>query len=79
MAGSSAFVAASGTGGTLAGTSEYLKSRNRNVRCVLADPPGSSLYEFVRNGALKSHRQRLDHRGHRHRAHHRQFQGCAAG
>jgi cysteine synthase len=49
-----AFVAASGTGGTLAGTSEYLKSRNRAVRCVLADPPGSSLYEFVRNGALKS-------------------------
>jgi cysteine synthase A len=50
----SAFVASSGTGGTLAGTSEYLKSRNRDVRCVLADPPGSSLYEFVRNGTLKS-------------------------
>jgi cysteine synthase A len=49
-----AFVAASGTGGTLAGTAEYLKSRNREVRCVLADPPGSSLYEFVRNGTLKS-------------------------
>src|ERR1700729_1432621 len=49
-----AFVAASGTGGTLAGTSEYLKTRNRAVRCVLADPPGSSLYEFVRNGALKA-------------------------
>jgi cysteine synthase len=50
----SAFVAASGTGGTLAGTSDYLKSRNRDVRCVLADPPGSSLYEFVRNGTLKA-------------------------
>ncbi|MEJ0008742.1 MAG: cysteine synthase A [Steroidobacteraceae bacterium] len=49
-----AFVASSGTGGTLAGTSDYLKSRNREVRCVLADPPGSSLYEFVRHGALKS-------------------------
>ncbi|HEY1899626.1 MAG TPA: cysteine synthase A [Steroidobacteraceae bacterium] len=49
-----AFVAASGTGGTLAGTAEYLKSRNRAVRCVLADPPGSSLYEFVRNGVLKA-------------------------
>jgi cysteine synthase len=49
-----AFVSASGTGGTLAGTSEYLKSRNPAVRCVLADPPGSSLYEFVRNGVLKS-------------------------
>ncbi|HEY6457084.1 MAG TPA: cysteine synthase A [Steroidobacteraceae bacterium] len=49
-----AFVAACGTGGTLAGTSEYLKGRKRAVRCVLADPPGSSLYEFVRNGTLKS-------------------------
>jgi len=49
-----AFVAASGTGGTFAGVSEYLKSRRKAVRCVLADPPGSSLYEYVRNGALKS-------------------------
>ncbi|HYK25931.1 MAG TPA: pyridoxal-phosphate dependent enzyme, partial [Steroidobacteraceae bacterium] len=49
-----AFVAAVGTGGTLAGVSEYLKSRRKSVRCVLADPPGSSLYEFVRNGALKA-------------------------
>ena len=49
-----AFVAASGTGGTFAGVSEYLKSRRRTVRCVLADPPGSSLFEYVRNGALKA-------------------------
>jgi cysteine synthase A len=49
-----AFVASSGTGGTLAGVSEYLKSRRRSVRCVLADPPGSSLYEYVRNGTLKA-------------------------
>ncbi len=49
-----AFVAASGTGGTLAGVSEYLKSRNPRVRTVLADPPGSSLYEFIRNGVLKA-------------------------
>ncbi|HTY50943.1 MAG TPA: cysteine synthase A [Steroidobacteraceae bacterium] len=47
-----AFVAAAGTGGTLAGVSEYLKGRNRAVRCVLADPPGSSLYEYVKNGRL---------------------------
>ena len=74
-----AFVAASGTGGTLAGAAEYLKSRSRDVRCVLADPPGSSLYEFVRNGALQDHRQRLDHRRHRHRPHHRQFQDAPHG
>ena len=49
-----AFVAASGTGGTFAGVSEYLKSRRRSIRCVLADPPGSSLYEYVRNGTLKA-------------------------
>ncbi len=49
-----AFVAAAGTGGTLAGVSEYLKSQRRAIRCVLADPPGSSLYEFVRNGVLKA-------------------------
>src|SRR5579872_5796758 len=49
-----AFVASSGTGGTFAGVSEYLKSRSRSVRCVLADPPGSSLYEFVRSGVLQA-------------------------
>ncbi len=49
-----AFVAASGTGGTIAGVSEFLKSRNASVRTVLADPPGSSLYEYIRHGALKA-------------------------
>ena len=49
-----AFVCSSGTGGTFAGVSEYLKSRRRSIRCVLADPPGSSLYEYVRNGSLKA-------------------------
>jgi cysteine synthase len=49
-----AFVAAAGTGGTIAGVSEYLKSRRDSIRCVVADPPGSSLYEFVRNGVLKA-------------------------
>jgi cysteine synthase A len=49
-----AFVSASGTGGTIAGVSEYLKSRRPAVRTVLADPPGSSLYEYIRNGVLKA-------------------------
>src|SRR5215471_12710246 len=47
-----AFVAATGTGGTLAGVTEFLKSRRRAVRCVLADPPGSSLYAYIRRGTL---------------------------
>jgi cysteine synthase A len=49
-----AFTAASGTGGTFAGVSEYLKSKRRAIRTVLVDPPGSSLFEYVRNGTLKS-------------------------
>jgi cysteine synthase len=49
-----AFVTSSGTGGTLAGVSEFLKTRKKSVRCVLVDPPGSSLYELVKNGALKA-------------------------
>jgi len=49
-----AFTAASGTGGTFAGVSEYLKSRRRAIRTVLVDPPGSSLFEYVRNGTLKA-------------------------
>ena len=48
-----AFVAATGTGGTLAGVAQFLKSKSRSVRCVLADPPGSSLYEYFRSGTLK--------------------------
>jgi cysteine synthase A len=49
-----AFVAAAGTGGTLAGVATYLKSRRPEIRCVLADPPGSSLYEYINNGTLKA-------------------------
>jgi cysteine synthase A len=49
-----AFVAASGTGGTFAGVAEFLKSRRAGVRCVLADPPGSSLYAYVRTGTLSA-------------------------
>jgi len=49
-----AFVSASGTGGTLGGVSEYLKSRSASVRTVLADPPGSALYEYIRGGVLKA-------------------------
>jgi cysteine synthase len=49
-----AFVAASGTGGTFTGVAEFLKSRRHDIRCVLADPPGSSLYAYVRSGALRA-------------------------
>jgi len=47
-----AFVAACGTGGTLAGVSLALKERKPSVRVVLADPLGSSLYSYVKHGTL---------------------------
>ena len=49
-----AFVAATGTGGTLAGISRYLKEKKTAVRVVLLDPPGSSLYHYFKDGELKS-------------------------
>ncbi len=45
-----AFVAATGTGGTLAGVSRALKERSAAVRTYLADPSGSALYHYVRQG-----------------------------
>jgi cysteine synthase A len=48
-----AFVSTSGTGGTLAGTSIYLKSKNRNIRTVLADPTGTATWHYVKHGEAK--------------------------
>lgn len=45
-----AFVAATGTGGTLAGVSDYLKAQNTPPEIVLADPTGSALYAYVTEG-----------------------------
>jgi len=47
-----AFVAACGTGGTLAGVSLALKERKPSVRAVLADPLGSALYSYVKHRTL---------------------------
>ncbi|MBB5373003.1 cysteine synthase A [Acidocella aromatica] len=47
-----AFTCACGTGGTLAGVSLALKARNPGVKIVLADPEGSGLYGWVKNGDL---------------------------
>ena len=49
-----AWVAATGTGGTYAGVALYLKQQNAGVRCVLADPHGSSLYSWATSGELTS-------------------------
>jgi cysteine synthase A len=45
-----AFVAATGTGGTLAGVAAYLKAQRPQIRIVLADPMGSALYRWVKTG-----------------------------
>ncbi len=47
-----AFTCACGTGGTLAGVSLALKARNPGIQIVLADPEGSGLYGWVKNGDL---------------------------
>ncbi|MBI1265534.1 MAG: cysteine synthase A [Alphaproteobacteria bacterium] len=49
-----AFVAAVGSGGTIAGVSDYLKSRNARVRIALADPGGAALYGYYAHGELKA-------------------------
>lgn len=48
-----AWVAATGTGGTYAGTAMFLKEKNPDLRCVVADPMGSGLYSYVKTGDIK--------------------------
>mmetsp|Transcript_8792 Transcript_8792/g.13568 ORF Transcript_8792/g.13568 Transcript_8792/m.13568 type:complete len:118 (+) Transcript_8792:373-726(+) len=42
-----AFVAAAGTGGTLAGISSFLKSKDKDVKVYLADPQSSNLFDYI--------------------------------
>lgn len=48
------FVAAVGTGGTLAGTGIGLKEHNKDIKIALADPMGAALYSYYTTGELKS-------------------------
>ena len=43
------FICAMGTGGTLSGVSEYLKSKNKEVKIGLADPLGASMFHYFRD------------------------------
>ncbi|GAB4329728.1 MAG: cysteine synthase A [Leptolyngbyaceae cyanobacterium] len=47
-----AWVTATGTGGTYAGVALFLKSKNPNIRCVVADPMGSGLYSYIKTGNI---------------------------
>ncbi|WP_293337718.1 cysteine synthase A [Microcoleus sp. CAWBG58] len=49
-----AWVAATGTGGTFAGVSMFLKSKNSAIKSVLADPMGSGLYSYFKTGEIKT-------------------------
>ena len=52
-----AFVAATGTGGTLAGVAAYLKdASDGKVKCYLADPPGSVLHSYITSGGVLKER-----------------------
>ncbi|XBQ15716.1 MAG: cysteine synthase A [Oceanicaulis sp.] len=49
-----AFVAAVGSGGTIAGVSDALKARSKDVKIALADPGGAALYGYYAHGELKA-------------------------
>lgn len=44
------FVTSIGTGGTLAGTTLYLKEQNPRIQCVCADPYGASMWSWIKHG-----------------------------
>jgi cysteine synthase len=47
-----AWVSSTGTGGTYAGVTLYLKEQNPNIKAVLADPMGSGLYSYAKTGEI---------------------------
>eukprot|EP00457_Paulinella_chromatophora_P010616 gb/GEZN01010725.1/.p1 GENE.gb/GEZN01010725.1/~~gb/GEZN01010725.1/.p1 ORF type:complete len:383 (-),score=42.31 gb/GEZN01010725.1/:36-1184(-) len=49
-----AFNCAMGTGGTLSGVTEFLKTKNKNIKSALTDPCGGALYRLFTEGELKS-------------------------
>ena len=52
-----AFTCSTGTGGTLAGVTSYLKQKSDGrVKSFLADPPGSVLYSYITSGGKLNER-----------------------
>jgi cysteine synthase A len=48
------FVSAVGTGGTLAGVAEGLRTKNKDVKIAIADPLGAALFSYYTEGELKA-------------------------
>ncbi len=46
------WVNSTGTGGTFAGVSLFLKEKNPAIQCIVADPMGSGLYSYVKTGEI---------------------------
>ena len=48
------FICSVGSGGTLAGTSTFLKEKSRDIVIGCADPQGAAMYELFKHGEAKS-------------------------
>lgn len=49
-----AFSCAMGTGGTLTGVAQYLRSQNKDIKIALTDPCGAKLYRYYRDGVMEA-------------------------
>jgi cysteine synthase A len=49
-----AFICSVGTGGTLAGTSMFLREKKKNIVIGCADPKGAAMYNFFAHGEAKA-------------------------
>ena len=48
------FICACGSGGTLSGMADGLRSKNKDVKIGIADPDGASLFHYFAHGELKA-------------------------
>jgi cysteine synthase A len=49
-----AFICSIGTGGTIAGTSTFLREKRKDIVVGVADPPGAAMYNLFKNGEAKA-------------------------
>src|ERR1700712_798951 len=48
------FICSVGSGGTLPGTSSFLKSKNQGIVTACADPHGAAMYDYFKTGEAKA-------------------------